>query len=1015
MTRYEQNSPDAICDLINFVLKCTGCDLQIDVHDVEDPDNATSKLTDLQEEYNRLKIIDYPLISKGKGSANFRHTMTDFFHSLISTAHAAGILYSDEGLLESLQVWVTSMSSSSIRPFRHTATVISLAIGNTLCSLAADIADNVAKTMRQKDSEQKKKNVNKERVEVLQTKIINEQGKKAAVESMLADIFQSVYIHRYRDVDFKIRVECVTALGTWITTAPEIFFTSQHIRYLGWVLSDPSAATRAEVIKQLSRLYKNKENVGRLRAFTERFRPRLVEMASRDAEPGIRAAAVELLDMVRETGLLEPDDIDVIGKLIFDTEPRVRKAVAGFFAENISDLFESTVEDLGGEEGIGDYLGPDVEDEYDTPRIAWLKFICLAEVLQSYDADDDGELAEFTRNGGVAESLNVSGTDSRFTLAAQAIYEGVPEVQEWEVLAGYLLYDHSNLPADESDPERAFQARCRLNERQEILLLEILNVAVKSRLMEAVASETEKKGKRTKARQEESREIQEKTAIHLAKVIPQLLKKFGSNPATATAVLRLEHVLNLEIFQEIRQDSTTYSSLLDDINKQFLTHVDQGVLAEASTALLHARSFEDLEEITESKMQELWEDTVNNLRALAGGDDSDPDKLTNLCSTVRRIANLASISDCLTPFNAEPLSASKNSTAPKSSPHVILLALINEYLANDERRTEVAEEVDELLVSAMRALLFYNMWLARSLHTAFTDNTLLPTTPSYDDFAQTVLSVIQSRKGADPVRLAAAGTYLDLYTLFATFRHTSSPANDEHIKALVQNIPSEAQTIIISIFATAEKQFAKKSHRVLELAQDDSLAVDSDPEDSSSDEDDEEEGESSAKSNRAKHEKLLAEKRLCEFAGKIVLAVVGRVLDCDENGKGAVRNRLMLNRLRLGTNYKEVVAFLDGPPKTKAKAGGGVGKGNGGRKGGGNKKKMEKSEEVVRDEDDSEEEQQVLEEGGDEDLQERELDGEDHGEEEGGAAEQEGGEAQEDASAEPREDDDVDADDLMGD
>lgn len=1009
MTRYEQSSANAICDLINFVLKCTGCDLQVDVHDIEDPDNATSKLTDLQEEHNRLKITDYPLISKGKGNANFRSTMTDFFHSLISTAHAAGVLYSDEAFFESLQVWVTSMSSSAIRPFRHTATVVSLAIGSTLCSLAADIADNVAKTMRQKDSEQKKKNVNKERVATLQTKVADEQRKKATVESMLADIFQSVYIHRYRDVDFKIRVECVTALGTWITTAPEIFFTSQHIRYLGWVLSDPSAATRTEVIKQMSRLYKNKENVGRLRAFTERFRPRLVEMASRDAEPGIRAAAVELLDMVRGTGLLEPDDIDVIGKLIFDTEPRVRKAVAGFFAENITDLFESGVEDLGGEEWIAESLGAEVEDDYDTPRIAWLKFICLAEVLQSYDADNDGGSEEFARNNEVMERLDVSDSDSRFTLAAQAIYEGVPEVKEWEVLAGYLLYDHSSLPADESDPERAFQARCQLNERQEILLLEILNVAVKSRLIEAVSSETEKKGKRTKARQEESREIQEKTAIHLAQVIPQLLKKFGSNPATATAVLRLEHVLNLEIFQEIRQDSTTYSSLLDDINKQFLTHADQGVLAEASTALLHARSFEDLEEITESKMQELWEDTVNTLRALASG-GFDPNNLTALCNTVRRIANLASISDCLTPFNAEPLSTSKKSEVSKSSPHAILLALINEHLAKADTDPEAAEEVDELIASAMRALLFYNMWLARSLHAALKDSTPLPTAPSFDEFAQTILSVMESRKGADSVRLAAAGTYLDLYTLFATFRHTNSPTNNDDINALVQNIPSKAQTIIISIFAAAEKQYAKKSHRTLEPAQDDSQAVDSDPEDSSLDGDDEEEDESSGKSNRVQHEKLLAEKQLCELAGKMVLAVVGRISDSDENGKGAMRDRLMLNRLRLGTNYKEVVAFLDGPPKAKGRPAGGVGKGNG-KKGGGNKKKADKSEEIVRDEEDSEEaEEQVPEEGGEEDLRDRELDREDHREEEGT-------EEEEDIGAEPREedDDDADGDDLMGD
>ena len=972
MTRYEQHQANAMCDLINFVLKCTGCDLQIDLHDIEDPDNATSKLTDLQEEYHRLKITDYPLTSKAKGNASFRSTMTGFFHSLITTAHAAGVLYRDAALLENLQVWVTSMSSSAIRPFRHTATVISLAIGTTMCGLAADIADNIAKTMRQREGEQKKKNVNKERVAVFQAKVADEQNKRAAAETILEDIFQTVYVHRYRDVDAKIRVECVTALGTWITTAPEIFFAGQYIRYLGWVLSDTAAPTRAEVIKQLSRLYKNKDNVGRLRAFTERFRPRLVEMATRDAEPGIRAATVELLDMVRETGLLEPDDTDTIGKLIFDTELRVRKAVAGFFYENINDMYEITVEDLGGEESIGEYLGDEAEDDCDSPRISWLKFKCLAEVLESYDNDnDDDESSELAKHGEIPENLRVGSTESRFSLAAQAIYEGVPEVRDWKVLAGYLLYDHSSLPVDESDPERAFRAGCQPNERQEILLLEILNVAVKSSLVEAVASEVDKKGHKSKVRIDASREVQEMTAIHLAQVIPQLLKKFGSNPATATAVLRLEHVLNLEIFQELRQDTTTYSSLLDDINKQFLTHADQGVLAEASTALLHARSFEDLEEITESKMQELWEDTVNTLRNLASSDESDDERLTDLCNTVRRIARLASISDCVTLFNAEPRSTSKRAgkTSPTTSPYAILLSLVEKHIEADHN-LDLVEQANKLIISAMRALLFYNMWLARSLHATLTTNTPISEIPSREPFAQALRLVMESRKGADSVRLAATGIYLDLYTLFATFRHVDSSNNDENISALVQHIPPDAQALILTIFTSAEKQFAKKSHRALESTSNSSPAIDSEPEDSSSDEDDDHDDDGiSGKHNRVQQETLLTEKHLCELAGKMVLAIVGRVLDSEGERNGEVKERLARNKSRLGPNYKEVVAFLDGPPKAKGKA---VKKAAAKKDTGKNK-----SDEVVHenDEDEISDEERPFEEGGEEDLRERELDG----------------------------------------
>jgi len=636
ITHYEEHRAQAVCELINFVLRCCGCQLQVDVHDIEDPDNAPSRIEDLQNEFHAQNVTDYPLVSRSKGSATFRSTMTSFFQSLIRTAHAAGLLYSDEALLQNIEVWVTTMTDSSIRPFRHTATVISLAIGSTICGLIAEIADNTAKIAKQKENEQRKKSVNKERVKGLEVKIREGETKRDIAQQAAQAIFDAVYAHRYRDVDPRIRVDCVSAFGTWITACPEVFFSGQYIRYLGWVLSDTGAPTRAEAIRQLSKLYRNKEDVGRLRAFTERFRPRMVEMAIRDSEPNIRAATVELLGMIRETGLLEPDDIDNIGRLVFDSESRVRKAVAGFFADNVKDLFESVIEDLGGDETIDEALGDEVEDDYDLPRKSWLTLKCLAETLEGYDAEE-------TQNHAAVQPLTAKGEDSRLALAAQTVLDGIDGLGHWEVLAGYLLYDLSRVDVNSTDPETALKARCQLSEKESVLLLAILHEAVRSSLLEATRGETDNKGKTTKARKAESREIQETTALHLAQVIPRLLKKFGANPATATAVLRLGQVLNLEIFQELRQDSTTYASLLDDINKQFLSHADSGVLTEATTTLLHARSFEDLEEVTEAKVQELWDDTTHAVFTIASSPDSLFNHLTELSNSVLRIKNLARI------------------------------------------------------------------------------------------------------------------------------------------------------------------------------------------------------------------------------------------------------------------------------------------------------------------------------------------------------------------------------------
>lgn len=234
MTRYEKHPAQALCDLVNFVLKCAGCELLVDLHDIEDPDHATSKLTDIQDEFQQLKVAEYPLLSKAKGhAASFRSTMNAFFDSVIVAAHAAGILYSDETLMENLLVWVTSLSSSSIRPFRHTATAVALAIANTICGLTAEIGESIARTMKQKEGEQKKKKVNEERVDILQAKIVAEEERQKTLGNILEDIFSTVYVHRYRDVEPKIRVDCVTALGTWITTAPEMFFSGQHLDKIG--------------------------------------------------------------------------------------------------------------------------------------------------------------------------------------------------------------------------------------------------------------------------------------------------------------------------------------------------------------------------------------------------------------------------------------------------------------------------------------------------------------------------------------------------------------------------------------------------------------------------------------------------------------------------------------------------------------------------------------------------------------------------------------------------------------
>ena len=916
-----------------------------------------------------------------------------FFHSLVATIHASSLLYSEPALIENIQVWVTTMSSSAIRPFRHTATVISLAIVSTLCEIALEIAESNAKTLRLLEAEKKKKAVNKARVGALQGKIDEGSQKRETTEGTIKDIFDTVFVHRYRDVDPRIRADCVQALGHWIVTLPDVFFEGKYLRYLGWVLSDVSAPTRQEVVKQLQRLFKSKDSVGGLRTFTERFRPRLVEMAVRDADSGVRASTVELLDSIRAAELLEPDDIDTVGRLMFDSDGKVRKAVVGFVAENINDLYEAKIDDLGmgDEDKIEGALAREGDDDFDSPRLAWLRIKSLVEVLQTYDAEDRDELPSQIMRGptGGADVLVAAGVDSRFSLAAQALCESFPELKEWEVLAGYLLYDHSAMPSKPSKPskkhkptaESALKEASRLAEKEEIILLDLLLAAVKLSLSSSEDTDASRRSKKKKASKTESLEMHETTARHLAQLIPRLLKKFGATPATASAVLRLEHVLNLDVFQELRQDSTTYSSLLDDINKQFLTHADQSVLVEASAALLHAKGFEELEEVTDEKVQHLWDDTVNTYQTLVKGKDighrgnMSSNVLTAILNTVRRISNLASISDCSEMLERMIPTAGRRKSQQQQQASVNVVRSLIEILgrakmmANEQLAEEINDQEDELINCAIKSVLFYFMWKARTFKDMISkDVDASNVDVDYfkecrDAFAKNLIMMAKTRGGVDDVRLTAAGVFIDLHTLFSTLRQAKAskgsksglePDAYNHLLAFSKEISAEDQSTLLSVFVSAEKVFAKKSGRSLEAGETDAPMDDESEEEDEADEDDE--------ALREKHaQALVHEQQLCELVGKMVLAIIARVLDASGPLKGTFKDRLNRNRARLGQNFKEVVAYLDEP---KARRG---------------KKQVEKkdsvktSERIVEDEDDEAEGQAEVEEGGEEDLRNKEL------------------------------------------
>ena len=98
--------------------------------------------------------------------------------------------------MENIEAWVGTMSSAANRPFRHTATAVSLCIVSELASLAADAVRSSADFLRMSESERKKKSVNKGRLKELEDKSKASNSRREKLDEQINSWFETVFLHR---------------------------------------------------------------------------------------------------------------------------------------------------------------------------------------------------------------------------------------------------------------------------------------------------------------------------------------------------------------------------------------------------------------------------------------------------------------------------------------------------------------------------------------------------------------------------------------------------------------------------------------------------------------------------------------------------------------------------------------------------------------------------------------------------------------------------------------------------
>ncbi|XP_061642866.1 cohesin subunit SA-2 isoform X2 [Phyllopteryx taeniolatus] len=326
---YKQSREPGLLVLINFIVKCCGCQGVVSREMLDSMQNAEIIAT-LTRQFDQGSAR-YPLSGIGSSLKRFRAGLCEFARILVRSCRS-NLIY-DDYLFPSLLSLLTGMSDSQVRALRHTSTLIAMKLMSGLVEVVVAVSIQL-QTIRWRYDLEKGKTVeaqDSQRLEELKGAISELLENKEELSSMMNATFRGIFVHRYRDRLVEIRAACMEELGVWVSTDPENFLNDGCIKYLGWMMNDKESVVRLQCVRILQGLYQEEDFIGRLELFTSRFKKRLLNMVM-DKEYEVAVEVVKLLLQIHQStdeGLQE-EECAQIYPLVYATNRSLASA-AGLF------------------------------------------------------------------------------------------------------------------------------------------------------------------------------------------------------------------------------------------------------------------------------------------------------------------------------------------------------------------------------------------------------------------------------------------------------------------------------------------------------------------------------------------------------------------------------------------------------------------------------------------------------------------------------------------------------------
>lgn len=667
-----------------------------------------------------------------------------------------------------------TLLSSTYRPFRHTATLVAFRIITSLCTLGKDMKEEHDVVLRQFNAEKKKgsnsRNVQKSKL--LGQRFTTVDNNLKTIQEYLNDYFNSIFVHRSRDVESVIRTECIKELCQWMCVFEFHFVDNTYLRFLGWAFNDQSANVRSEAVKSMISLYRIEDIATKLSAFTNRFKVRIEEMALYDIDVSVRVHAIHLchallksnIDVLSEDGQLR------LASTIASDVPRIRKAVAPFVKAMIEKNFITPLtNEITGAASSTRGRGRKATNATTSSANVnqdWIIFKSIASFLVQQSVRI---LEQETNNGNGTDGMQVDLSSLTNTLverrnviitnAVEALWNQYSKLQDCQAISDYLSRDHSRVSEQSGDQMDTGELEdyYRLSEDEEVVLVNVFVACISTAVEKGLDKNlTEVKDKRhidKSILDENKKEI----SRYLAQALPKLLTKHADDANKMTQLVLVPTYMDLNAYVELRAEKE-YEELMQTLIKVYQNAVLKDLVANCAESLQHMSKADYLSEISMPQLSTLREAVVNQVREACNGKDLVTTRyntalIHSISVSMLRLSYLISFTD--------PTTAMDDAQGMSMNVVDYIGALVDRAAFGYEKEKNIAQ-------SAMVVLSRYIMWKCNSLAYSSEAAGLIERRRDWilDKFTEVVVGTDISP--LPEVRASAFGYLIDIYWLFGS-------------------------------------------------------------------------------------------------------------------------------------------------------------------------------------------------------------------------------------------------------